>query len=99
MQRWNALLEAEHVFGVVLGLDRAQSVDVGSPIGGLPVRHAGIGNVDVGAIHVRLQRLAELGNPGLALRSQRVGRCGYSTASAPAGAWLRVEQRVSVGKR
>ena len=83
---------------VVLRLDPAQPLEVGPPVGGLPLRHPDVRHVDVGAVHVGPQRLAELGDPGLGDRGDGVAAVRLS-AGAPADAGLGVEERVAVRER
>src|SRR5262249_50840645 len=98
-RQWkHALFIAEYVLGIIFRLDCAQPVNVGSPIGGFPSRHVRIWNVDIGAIRPGLQRFTDLRDPGQTLRSQRVGRSGDPTPSAPTCAGLGIEEGVAVSE-
>lgn len=95
----DALLVLEDVAGIVLRLDLAQPAETGSPVGGFPILHSDVRHVDVGtAVDEGPQRLAELGDPGLGLRGDRLAAF-FISAGPPADAGLGIEKRVAMRER
>ena len=63
MSRRNTLLEVEDIVRIILTLDLSEPVRVAAIVGAEPVANAAIGNVNVGAHNIGLQRLAKSLDP------------------------------------
>src|SRR5262249_47922964 len=62
-RRGNTLLEVEDIVRIILALDFPEPVRIAAIIGAEPVANAAIGNVNVGAHDIGLQRLAKSLDP------------------------------------